>query len=419
MKRITNLILLVFIGFSLNAQTIKTVGSGGNYPSLQSAFSTINAGSITGAITLKVISSITETGTVTLNASGSGSSNYSSVLIYPTGSGYTINGSINGLFINLNGAKNVTIDGRVNEAGAADLTISNTSTSAIASTITFINTASGNTVEYCNVQGSSTNASGGVIFFSTASAGVGNSNNIITNCNLTNAGTRPVNMIYSAGSATYTNSSNTISNNNIYNFFNAGATSYGINIGANSTGWSITGNSIYDNTTIVPSGTFAYYCININNTSGNNFTITGNYIGGSGALCSGTLTINNSLKAPTFVGISTNVGTTLATASSVQNNTISGISLTTGSGLATVPGIFTGIYITGGAINVGTSTGNIIGAISGSGNISITSTATSTTSLIMGIYATSIGTVSIQNNTIASDQCNRDYCYSSIYILWY
>jgi len=142
-------------------------------------------------------------------------------------------------------------------------------------TITFINTAANNIVKYSNIKGSSINTSGGVIFFSSATAGVGNSTNTIDHCNLTNAGTRPYNIIYSSGSASFSNSNNTISNNNIYNFINAGATSYGINIGANSTIWSITGNSFYENTSIAPTGAFSYYNININNTTGNNFTSNG------------------------------------------------------------------------------------------------------------------------------------------------
>ena len=71
-----------------NAQVTKTVGSAGaNYSTIKMAFDAINAGTITGAITLQVINSTTETSAASLNASGTGSANYSSVTIYPTVTG--------------------------------------------------------------------------------------------------------------------------------------------------------------------------------------------------------------------------------------------------------------------------------------------------------------------------------------------
>jgi len=93
---------------NINAQTTKTVGSGGNYATLKAAFDAINAGTITGAITLQIISNTTETATASLNVSG-GSVSYTSVLIYPTATGYTISGNINTPLITLNGANNITI----------------------------------------------------------------------------------------------------------------------------------------------------------------------------------------------------------------------------------------------------------------------------------------------------------------------
>ena len=87
--------------------------------------------------------------------------------------------------------------------------------------------------------------------------------------------------------------------------------------------------------------------------------------------------------------------------SNVQGNTINGFTFSTTSGAATVgSGIFQGITVRAGTVNIGTTTGNTIGATSGTGAINITST----TSLgyIAGIYATSTGTVSIQNNNVGS-----------------
>ena len=83
--------------------------------------------------------------------------------------------------------------------------------------------------------------------------------------------------------------------------------------------------------------------------------------------------------------------------SDVQGNTISGLSLSTTSGAATAgSGIFQGITLRSGDANVGTSAGNTIGATSGTGAITVTSTTTG--GYIAGIYATSTvaGPVTIQ-----------------------
>ena len=194
-------------------------------------------------ILVTINGSTTETITATLNAG-----TWTTLTVLPSSTGITVTGNIDAApLIDLNGAGNVILDGRVGGTGTvSDLIITNTSTSATAgsSTINFMNSAENNTVKYCNIQGSSTSATGGIIVFSISTSGNGNDNNVITLCNITNAGAnRPVNAIYSLGSSGYENSGNTISNNNIYDFFNAGATSAGINIGSNSTGWTITGNS--------------------------------------------------------------------------------------------------------------------------------------------------------------------------------
>ena len=46
------------------SQTVKTVGTSGDYPTLSSAFNAVNSGSLTGQLEFKIISSFTETKTV-------------------------------------------------------------------------------------------------------------------------------------------------------------------------------------------------------------------------------------------------------------------------------------------------------------------------------------------------------------------
>ena len=114
---------VVFVQTAQAVNETKTVGSSGaDYASLKDAFDAINAGSLTGAVTLQIINGGNPYGTTTatLNASG-GPANYTSVLIYPTSAGSYIschNAGSGTPAIILNGADNVTIDGRVNQSGS-------------------------------------------------------------------------------------------------------------------------------------------------------------------------------------------------------------------------------------------------------------------------------------------------------------
>ena len=125
--------------------------------------------------------------------------------------------------INLNGAKNVSINGE--NVGGNSLTLSNTTVSATAgtSTIRLINGAQNDIITNCTVLGSSTTAvatAGGNILISTSTGGA-NSGNFITNNNIGPAGANlPTKGIMSLGSASPNNNTyNVIDNNNIFDFF--------------------------------------------------------------------------------------------------------------------------------------------------------------------------------------------------------
>jgi len=264
MKKVPISIVLFFCVIFTHGQTIKTVGgSGADYATLQLAFAAVNNGAIQGQIVLQITGSTTETASAVLNASGSGSASYTSVNIYPTLTGVTIAGNFDASLISLNGADNVTIDGRVNQSGSSpDLKISNINTSSFASAIRFITSAENNVIKYCNLNSSCYSAGVGMVNFTSSNVGNGNDNNTVEYCNITNAGSRPRNAIFSSGTAGRENSGNIIRNNNIYNFFNAGADiSFGINLSSNTTNWTITGNSFYDTETLIPTGANKYYGI--------------------------------------------------------------------------------------------------------------------------------------------------------------
>jgi len=138
----------------------------------------------------------------------------------------------------------VTIDGSFGGSGRY-LTFRNTDTNG--ATITFINDASNNTVRNCVLEGATTGALIGVVFFSTGLT-TGNDNNTVTGNQIrdrSDAAGIPDFLVASAGSSgTAANSNNTISNNDLFNF-----TSIGVYPGLFSSdfseSWSITGNTIY------------------------------------------------------------------------------------------------------------------------------------------------------------------------------
>ena len=355
-----------------------------SYTTLKGAFDAINAGTHTGAIEIRIYNSTIETASAVLNASG-GSSNYSSVIIFPATSGVSINGNLASPLIDLNGADNVTIDGRLNASGNTnDLIINNASISAIAgtSTIRFINDATSDFIKYCYIKGSTTDASAGILFFSSASS-AGNNGNTIDLNDITSSSdaARPSNVIFSSGTASLANSGNIISNNNIHNFLNRGIASNGINLDANTTAWTISGNSFYEAAAFTPTVAVAYNVLRINNPSGTGFTISGNYIGGSAALCGGTPWTKTGQNT-VFTAIYLNAGT--GTASNIQNNFIQNINWSNSSSAS-----WTGINIAGGDANIGTTTGNTIGATTGTG--SITFSASVTAANFYGVNITGTG----------------------------
>ncbi len=382
--------------FSLltHAQTTITVGSSGaTYTTLKSAFDAINAGIVTGTITIQVVANTTETTSAVLNASGSGSASYTSVNIYPTATGSIISGALAAPLIDLNGADNVTIDGRVNATGSTkDMFITNTSTSNVAgtSTLRFINDATNNTVKFCTIRGAESLNSYGVIYFGISAGANGNDNNTISNNNITNAGTRPVNGVYSLGTSGKENSGVIFSNNNVYDILHTGTGGSVMNIIGGNSEWTITGNSFYNVGGWNPGNT-GFNIVTINSSAGNNFTVNGNYFGGSAPLCGGTPFTKGGGGRDGFVCLSLNAGTSVT--SNIQGNTITNFNYTNSSNTRD----FAAIHVVGGNVNIGTTTGNIIGASTGTGSITGYNVLN-----FWGILSQSSGVINIENNIVGS-----------------
>lgn len=368
------------------------------YPTLKDAFDKINDGTHQGVLTIKINDSTTETSSAILNASGIGSSNYSSVNIYPTKTGLSISGDIDEPLIDLNGADNVTIDGRVNATGTLkDLSIVNLSTANnnSTSTIRFINEATNNTIHYCNIKGSQTRGNSAIILFRTSNSSSGNSDNLIDNNNITSADAvnRPDNVIYSRGTNGKANSRNTISNNNIYDFLMSSSNSYGINLNRNNLDWIIDGNSFYETTAFSASGARSYTVIKVDDNTINGVEIKNNFIGGSAPLCGGTPWNKESTANNTFNAIYIAAGTTEPT--SIQNNTIKNFDWKNSGNAA-----WSGIDVIDGNVNIGNISGNTIGEITGTGSIKVTGG--TNTQAVYGVKIANNGVVNCSNNNIGS-----------------
>jgi hypothetical protein len=432
-------------------------GANGAYATLKAAFDAINANATqTGNnIVITLTANTLETATAVLNNNAT----WTSVKIYPTTTGLSISGNLASPLIDLNGADNVTIDGRVNATGSTkDLIITNTSTSATAgtSTIRLYNGALTNTIQYCTVKGSSMDAAAGIIFLSDTAANTGNT---ITNNNITNSldANRPLNTIYSAGAANTV----TISNNNIYDFLNRATASCGVNLNTSTAASTISGNSFYETTNFTPTANVAYYPVYVATTAAVAIGITGNYIGGNAASGGGTWTkaagqsniftaINLAGNGPTYTVQSNqiknitwnNTGNASLTGiyaadkaaigASTLGNTISTITLNnTASG-----GTFTGISLAGatasssnyntvtaitcantggtaatnfvGIANANTATGttisnNTIGHTSTANSINASSTSTGNAQTVIGINNTGASAgLTISSNIIAN-----------------
>ncbi|MDQ2920805.1 MAG: hypothetical protein M3R52_04200, partial [Acidobacteriota bacterium] len=389
------------------------------YATVKDAFDAVNAGTHQGAVTMWIFGNTTETATAVLNASGSGSASYASVVMLPSGGARTVSGAIiaGSPLINLNGADNVSIDGL--NSGGNSLTLSNTTVSNTAgtSTVRFIEGATNDAVKNCTILGSSTattTVAGGNVLFSTSTIAGGNSNNTISGNNIGPAGTNlPIKGVMGLGSASPNNNTgNVINGNNIFDFFGTGGIAVaGISVQGNNNNWTLSNNRIYQTATRTFTTTALRYSGILVNSAGNTFTITGNTIGFGAANGTGTTTITGSSNE--FRGIAlTNSSTTIF--SSIQGNTISGINQTSSRASTTTDlpafiGIQTGTSAADAPANIGNLTGNTIGSLDGSSTIVINATSiTASTSPVQGILDFNfVGGVSISNNKIGSITINN------------
>ena len=403
---------LLSLGSGLWAQNVTVNPGAGSYATLADAFTAINAGTHTGAITISIVGNTTEpAGGAILNASGAGPASYTSVLITPSGA-RSISGTVTAgsPLIDLNGADNVTIDG-LNASGNS-LTISNATASATSgtSTIRLIGGATNNTITNATILGSASMAvatNGGTIFISTdANTPNGNDNNTISNNNLGPAGVNlPTKAVACNGSQSTTaigNSGITVSNNNIFDYFGAAVTSSGVFVANGCNNWQITNNRFYQTATRTWTTGAMHRAIDINSSSGTfgaqGFTISGNIIGYASSTQTGVYTLTGSTGKFTGIFLSAITNGAGIAPSTISNNTVAAVSLagvtSSGTGVSGAPII--GIMVNNGLV---TTENNTIGSQTTTASI-VYSTNTTSASEIFGIYNFSVDNWVARGNTV-------------------
>lgn len=366
--------------------------SDASYSTVAAAFTAINAGTHTGTINVWVSGNTTETISAVLNASGAPSS-YTSITVRPSGL-RTVTGNLSAPLIDLNGADNVTIDGLNDGSNSLTISNSNTGNAAGTSTIRLYNGATSNTVQNCIIEGSTTSTTSGTIFLST---GTNATISVISNTIRPAGANLPVYSVFASGTS---NTGISITGNNIQDYFSATASSAGVFASTGSDAWTVSSNKLYQ-TASRTVNSLGVIVRAIQVAAGGGYTISNNIIGYANSAGTGTTTYvstqpNNQVIPIELAGN--------ATVSSIQGNSIANMSITSASNLtsATVPGIFSGIYLSSGAANIGTVASNTIGATTGTGSVTIACSITATQLFIAGIYATSSNSVSISNNNIGS-----------------
>jgi hypothetical protein len=393
-----------------------------DYATVKAAFDAINAGTHQGSINIYILGNTVEAAAAVLNASGSGSASYTSIIMVPSGA-RTVSGNLATPLIDLNGADVVTIDGL--NSGGNSLTISNanTGTTAGTSTIRFINGAQNNTVKNCNIEGASTVAvgtAGGAVLFSTSPASgtlvVGNNGNTIASNNIGPAGANlPVKAISAVGTTTNNNTvnrDNIIDGNNIFDFFGTGGVSVtGIDIRTGNHNWIIQNNRIYQTGTRTFTTTALRYAgitlVGSTGVSGNAHIIRNNVIGFGAANGTGTTTITGSSNEVRGLDLA---AASSGTATSVQGNIISGINQTSSRASTTASSSpFIGIVLgtTSGVFDVGNLSGNFVGSLDGSSTVVINETSTTASNApVIAIYDFSLSSGNVSNNNIGAITIN-------------
>ncbi len=313
--------------------TVTVGSSGANYPTFNGSgglFNDINAQGLQGNLTVNVTTDITETTTTPLTAISSCSDGPYTITIQSSAATLRIiSGNLSTGLISLSGASNVIFN------GTSGRYLNFTNTNASGFTFSFNNGSTNDTINYCQVLGSETSSSTGIILIdstgSTPNSYLGITNNLIGNTSA-----RVNNNIYARG---YQNSNNTISGNEIFNFSNGGVL-ISPSAGPN---WRIINNIIYDSQGTCSSQQFPIY-FDGRSTSYSD-TIRGNSIGGTTNTNSGTW-VNSSFESWSIFVFTSGGSSISSGATAIKANTVKNIRMSSFGASTDVDyrAIYTGAY---------------------------------------------------------------------------
>ncbi len=387
-----------------NGQAIsgtKTIGTGGTYSTLTAAFSAATSSGINGAVIFELLNNYSSSGEsfpITIGTiSGSSATNTITIRPQTGATGLSIASANATATIDLNGATYLIIDGRPGGSGSRNLSIVNSNTTGLA--IRFINEACYNTIKHTILAGQNTAPTGGVIFFGGTTGLRGNDSNVVDNCDIKDdGGNTPTTSVYSSGStagAAYYNSNNYITNCNISNFWNdASSEVNAFKISAGNTDWIITGNSMFQTSSRAPTSAFQLYFFNMNNNAANNHIMDNNYMGGTAPLCGGSPFTVNASVGFRITGCYLSVGSTVA--SSFSGNTFANFDITSGTtAYPGIPGVVSGPWLVGGLFKVNNNT---FGSMTGTGSIKVTNFANGSCVYPIGSTSTTGGVIEMKNN---------------------
>lgn len=415
---------LALTGTAARSQVVVTASAGvmgpTMYPTLSAAIADVNAGLPQGIIGIGIMSNVTETGPVVLNASGAGAAVYTQLTIAPIADGVTISGPTTtgrGL-IELNGADNVFIDGdNPNTAGTnRNLTITNTAANTVLrtsvirlATSSLITNCDNVTIRNLNINGSGTGRNISSVTSETLTFGIVVSGNAST----ATTTTVPANLTAAATMASGQTAANLLITNNSVQTASRGIAVNGAAT-TNAPGLVISNNTVGNATA---GAADQVWCMGITAQGSSNGVISGNIIYLEGFAQSstvnkgidigtvnanGTFTIErneirrvSNLDAGTWPAVGINIAG--GTGHVIRNNFISGLvnSMTSGTGaFGETYGCY-GIRIAGGTGHqVIYNTVHLNGAIPGTTSTNITS--------CFVITLTSITGCTVQNNVFSN-----------------
>ncbi|HQY19610.1 MAG TPA: hypothetical protein PLX80_02060 [Ignavibacteria bacterium] len=238
MKKIISLlfvaVLFLAMGNFANSQ-VDVTPSAATYANLKTAFNAINAGTHgNGAVTVTITANFAEPDSASLNGGV-----FTSCAINTNGA-FTIAGNVNNAVVIFNGADNVTMDGRIGQAGSTrSLSITNTNVGTNNQIFKLQNGAMNDIVRYCNMTGVVNN--GRMVNIGQSNAGTGGNNGSVFEFNAITNGARSLQVFGTAnGASSFTNDNTTFRGNLCKN-----ATAIGIFIGSLVNGVVCTQNEVF------------------------------------------------------------------------------------------------------------------------------------------------------------------------------